>query len=95
MISEFQDSKKAVVGIIKHTNPCGMAEGNDVLEAFESAFATDTESPFGGIIVMNRGCTEALAQRVNEFFSEVILAPSYSEKALEILKKKKEQIVDI
>ena len=91
LISEFLDSKKAVVGIIKHTNPCGMAEGKDVLDAFENAFATDTESPFGGIIVMNRNCTEELAMRINEFFSEVILAPSYDEKALEILKKKKDR----
>ena len=91
LISEFLDSKKTVVGIIKHTNPCGIAEGKDVLDAFERAFETDTESPFGGIIVMNRECSEALAIRVNEFFSEVILAPSYHEKALEILKKKKDR----
>jgi phosphoribosylaminoimidazolecarboxamide formyltransferase/IMP cyclohydrolase len=91
LIAEFLDAEKTVVGIIKHTNPCGMAEGSDVLEAFERAFTTDTESPFGGIIVMNRECSEALALRVNEFFSEVILAPSYDEKALEILKKKKDR----
>ncbi len=91
LISEFLDSQKAVVGIIKHTNPCGMAEGKNVLDAFEQAFATDTESPFGGIIVMNRECSEELALRVNEFFSEVILAPSYHDKALEILKKKKDR----
>ncbi|MDP4237683.1 MAG: bifunctional phosphoribosylaminoimidazolecarboxamide formyltransferase/IMP cyclohydrolase, partial [Bacteroidota bacterium] len=91
VISEFLDSSKAVVGIIKHTNPCGMAEGKDVLDAFEKAFATDTESPFGGIIVMNRPCNEALAMRVNEFFSEVILAPSFDENALTLLKKKKDR----
>jgi phosphoribosylaminoimidazolecarboxamide formyltransferase/IMP cyclohydrolase len=91
LISEFLDSDKIVVGIIKHTNPCGIAEGKDILDAFEKAFATDTESPFGGIIVMNRECSEALANRVNEFFSEVILAPSYHEKALDILKKKKDR----
>ncbi len=91
LISEFLDSDKTVVGIIKHTNPCGIAEGENVLDAFEKAFATDTESPFGGIIVMNMVCSEGLALRVNEFFSEVILAPSYDEKALEILKKKKDR----
>jgi len=91
LISEFLDSRKTVVGIIKHTNPCGIGEGKDVLDAFERAFATDTESPFGGIIVMNRECSEELAQRVNEFFSEVILAPSYDDKAFEILKKKKDR----
>src|SRR5262249_31725820 len=79
------------VGIIKHTNPCGIAEGKDILDAFERAFSTDTESPFGGIIVMNKPCTKALAERVNEFFSEVILAPSYDDDAFELLQKKKDR----
>ncbi|MEI8134607.1 MAG: bifunctional phosphoribosylaminoimidazolecarboxamide formyltransferase/IMP cyclohydrolase [bacterium] len=91
LIGEFLDSEKSVVGIIKHTNPCGIAEGTSVLEAFERAYATDTESPFGGIIVMNRPCSEELALRINEFFSEVILAPSFDEKALTILQKKKDR----
>ncbi len=91
IISEFLDDPKAVVGIIKHTNPCGIAEGASVLEAFESAFKTDTESPYGGIIVMNRPCTVALAQRLNEFFSEVILAPSFDDDALTLLQKKKDR----
>jgi phosphoribosylaminoimidazolecarboxamide formyltransferase/IMP cyclohydrolase len=91
LISEFINSGKDVVGIIKHTNPCGIAEGKNVVDAFERAFETDTESPFGGIIVMNRECTEELAVRVNEFFSEVILAPSYHEQALKPLKKKKDR----
>jgi phosphoribosylaminoimidazolecarboxamide formyltransferase / IMP cyclohydrolase len=91
IISEFIDSEKPVAGIVKHTNPCGIAEGKSVLDAFEMAFATDTESPFGGIIVTNMEFTEELALRVNEFFSEVILAPSYSEAALSVLKKKKDR----
>lgn len=91
IISEFLDSTKAVVGIVKHTNPCGIAEGKDVLDAFEMAFATDTESPFGGIIVTNQEFTHSLALRVNEFFSEVIIAPSYSDEALQVLKKKKDR----
>jgi phosphoribosylaminoimidazolecarboxamide formyltransferase/IMP cyclohydrolase len=91
IISEFLDDDKPVVGIIKHTNPCGIAEGKDVLEAFERAFATDTESPFGGIIVTNKEVTAELAARINEFFSEVVLAPSYSAPALDLLKKKKDR----
>jgi phosphoribosylaminoimidazolecarboxamide formyltransferase/IMP cyclohydrolase len=91
IISEFLEDDKPVVGIIKHTNPCGIAEGKDVLGAFEQAFKTDTESPFGGIIVMNKPCTKALAERVNEFFSEVILAPEYDDDAFELLKKKKDR----
>jgi phosphoribosylaminoimidazolecarboxamide formyltransferase/IMP cyclohydrolase len=91
LIAEFLDHPYPVAGIIKHTNPCGIAEGKSVLAAFERAFATDTESPFGGIIVTNKEFTAELAERVNEFFSEVIVAPSFEEKALEILKKKKDR----
>ncbi len=91
IISEFLDSTTTVVGIIKHTNPCGIAEGATVLDAFERAFNTDTESPFGGIIVMNKPLTLELATRLNEFFSEVILAPEYESEALELLKKKKDR----
>jgi len=85
LIAEFLDHPHTVVGIIKHTNPCGIGEGKTDLDAFERAFKTDTESPFGGIIVSNRPVTAALASRVNEFFSEVIIAPSYEDGALEIL----------
>ncbi len=91
LIAEFLDHPLPVVGIIKHTNPCGIAEGSTDLDAFERAFATDTESPFGGIIVTTRPFSGALAARVNEFFSEVIVAPSYDDEALAILKKKKDR----
>jgi phosphoribosylaminoimidazolecarboxamide formyltransferase/IMP cyclohydrolase len=91
LIAEFVDHRTPVAAIIKHTNPCGIAEGRTILEAFESAFRTDTESPFGGIIVLNCECDETLAVRMNEFFSEVIIAPSYSDAALTILQKKKDR----
>lgn len=91
LICEFLDHPYAVVGIIKHTNPCGIGEGKTDRAAFERAFKTDTESPFGGIIVSNRPVTAELASRVNEFFSEVIIAPSYEDGALDILKKKKDR----
>jgi phosphoribosylaminoimidazolecarboxamide formyltransferase / IMP cyclohydrolase len=91
LIAEFLDHPYPVVGIIKHTNPCGMAEGKTDLDAFERAFATDTESPFGGIIVTNTEFSGELALRINEFFSEVIIAPSFGGLALEVLKKKKDR----
>lgn len=95
LIAEFLGHTYPVAGIIKHTNPCGIAEGETMLNAFEHAFATDAESPFGGIIVTNQEFTSELASRVNEFFSEVIIAPSFEDKALEILKKKKDRRVII
>jgi phosphoribosylaminoimidazolecarboxamide formyltransferase/IMP cyclohydrolase len=91
LIAEFAHSTNAVAAVIKHTNPCGVAEGRDILEAFERAFKADPESPFGGITILNRPCTVALAERLNTFFSEVVLAPSFDADALEALKKKKDR----
>lgn len=91
LMNEFFDSEHAVASIIKHNNPCGVAEADTLLEAFNRAFTTDPESPFGGIINFNREVGSDVANRINEFFSEVILAPSYTPEALEILKKKKDR----
>ncbi|HEY3862934.1 MAG TPA: bifunctional phosphoribosylaminoimidazolecarboxamide formyltransferase/IMP cyclohydrolase [Verrucomicrobiae bacterium] len=77
------------VGIFKHTNPCGVGQAPTLLEAWEKAFATDRQAPFGGIIAsncpMDLGCAEAVA----EIFSEVIVAPDFTTEALACLKKKK------
>ncbi len=93
LIAEFlpSDPAKPVAAIIKHTNPCGVAEGANGLDAFDRAFTTDPESPFGGIIILNTEIDAILAGRLNEFFSEVVLAPSYQADALELLKKKKDR----
>jgi phosphoribosylaminoimidazolecarboxamide formyltransferase / IMP cyclohydrolase len=91
LIGEFPASSSTVAAIVKHTNPCGVAEGSDPLDAFNRAFSTDPESRFGGIIVLNVTMDAALANRINEFFSEVILAPEFTADALEILKKKKDR----
>ena len=78
MIAEFLPADPAKpVAIIKHTNPCGVAEGTNGLDAFERAFTTDPESPYGGIIILNTAIDASLAERLNQFFSEVVLAPSY------------------
>ena len=93
LIAEFMpaDTMRPIAAIIKHTNPCGVAEGANLLDAFERAFATDPESPFGGIIIVNITLDAALAERLNQFFSEVILAPGYDEAALTLLKRKKDR----
>lgn len=75
--------------IIKHTNPCGAAVGENVLDAYEKALSCDPISAFGGIVAFNLEVDEKTALKLNEIFTEVIVAPSYSESALTILKKKK------
>ncbi len=79
------------VAIVKHTNPCGVAIGDDIKSAYLKAFATDTESPFGGIIAVNRKLDVATVEEINKIFTEVIIAPEIEEEALEILKKKKDR----
>jgi phosphoribosylaminoimidazolecarboxamide formyltransferase/IMP cyclohydrolase len=86
LISEFTEP---TVAILKHTNPCGVGSDEDLSLAWEKAFATDRQAPFGGIIVSNRPVTEPLARAIAEIFSEVIIAPDFVPAALEILRKKK------
>ncbi len=73
----------------KHSNPCGVASGKDIYEAYTKAYATDPVSIFGGIVVANREIDEQTAEQISKIFLEIVLAPSFSEKALEILTKKK------
>src|SRR5208283_214198 len=88
LIAEFKNDPPTLA-ILKHTNPCGVGQGATLREAWDKAFATDKQAPFGGIIATNKildgGCAEAIA----EIFSEVIVAPDFSAEALEILQKKK------
>ena len=86
LVSEFADP--ACV-IIKHTNPCGAAIGDDVRDAFEKARATDPVSAFGGIIGFNRPVTKAAAIAIAETFFEAIAAPEYESGALEVFAAKK------
>jgi len=79
------------VAIIKHTNPCGIASNSDVVTAYQRAFATDTISPFGGIVVTNRSVDLHLAETINKVFTEIIIAPAFTEEALAKLKKKKDR----
>lgn len=90
LIREFEDTTFA---IIKHTNVCGVASRPAVAEAWKDALAGDPESAFGGVLVCNGEVDEATAQAINEIFFEVLLAPSFSEAALTILKSKKNRIL--
>ncbi|MFV0519530.1 MAG: bifunctional phosphoribosylaminoimidazolecarboxamide formyltransferase/IMP cyclohydrolase [Lachnospirales bacterium] len=74
---------------IKHNTPCGVGVGEDIFEAYENCYNADPVSIFGGIVSLNRQVDENLATKLNEIFLEIVLAPSFTEGALEILKKKK------
>ena len=86
LVMEFSEP---TVAILKHTNPCGVGSDVDLREAWEKAFATDKQAPFGGVIVCNRPLNEALARAISEIFSEVIIAPVFEPEARALLQKKK------
>jgi phosphoribosylaminoimidazolecarboxamide formyltransferase/IMP cyclohydrolase len=88
LISEFEKDAPTLA-ILKHTNPCGVGHGANLREAWDKAFATDKQSPFGGIIATNKILDGDCANAIAEIFSEVIVAPDFSAEALEILQKKK------
>jgi len=83
------EMEKHGCAIIKHTNPCGAAIGNDTKDAYEKALSCDPVSAFGGIVAFNSEVDEDTAEKLNEIFLEIICAPSYSDSALEKLKTKK------
>jgi phosphoribosylaminoimidazolecarboxamide formyltransferase/IMP cyclohydrolase len=88
LIAEFRD-EVPTLAILKHTNPCGVGQGANLREAWDKAFATDKQAPFGGIIAVNQPLDGAVAAAIAEIFSEVIVAPEFSAEALAILQKKK------
>jgi phosphoribosylaminoimidazolecarboxamide formyltransferase/IMP cyclohydrolase len=77
------------VAIIKHANPCGIAVGADVAEAHRKAHACDPVSAFGGVIAVNRQVTAELAHQLDGIFTEVIVAPSFTDEALAVFREKK------
>jgi phosphoribosylaminoimidazolecarboxamide formyltransferase / IMP cyclohydrolase len=86
LIGEFE---RPTVAILKHTNPCGVASADTLLDAWHKAYATDRQAPFGGIIVVNQTLGADLAEQIKEIFTEVIIAPRFSDEALTIFSKKK------
>jgi phosphoribosylaminoimidazolecarboxamide formyltransferase/IMP cyclohydrolase len=86
LIGEFE---RPTVAILKHTNPCGVASADNLETAWEHAFATDRQAPFGGIIVVNNTLDIGLAEKIAEIFCEVIIAPGFTDDALALFQKKK------
>ncbi len=89
LVAEFDPKASAAVAIIKHANPCGVASGASLLEAYERALACDPVSAFGGVIAVNRRLDAAAARRIVDIFTEVIIAPEADDEALAIVAAKK------
>jgi phosphoribosylaminoimidazolecarboxamide formyltransferase / IMP cyclohydrolase len=88
LLSEFSGDPPTLA-ILKHTNPCGVGQGASLREAWDRAFATDRQAPFGGIIAVNRILDLPCAEAISEIFSEVIVAPDFAPDAFALLQKKK------
>ncbi|WP_349365979.1 MAG: bifunctional phosphoribosylaminoimidazolecarboxamide formyltransferase/IMP cyclohydrolase [Nitratireductor rhodophyticola] len=89
LVSEFSPERSAAVAIIKHANPCGVAEGATLREAYEKALACDPVSAFGGIVALNRPLDAEAATEIVRIFTEVIIAPDATEEARAIVAAKK------
>jgi phosphoribosylaminoimidazolecarboxamide formyltransferase/IMP cyclohydrolase len=88
-VAEFDPARTAACAIIKHANPCGVAEGETLLDAYRKALACDTTSAFGGIVALNRKLDANAARAITEIFTEVIIAPDATEEAVAIVGAKK------
>lgn len=88
LVSEFRDGPPTVV-IVKHANPCGVASGDTLIEAYRAAFACDTVSAFGGIIAVNRPLDGPTAEAISGIFTEVVCAPGADDAARAVFAKKK------
>jgi len=88
-VAEFDPKRSAACAIIKHANPCGVAEGESLADAYRKAFACDKTSAYGGIVALNRTLDAAAARAITEIFTEVIIAPDATEEAVAIVGAKK------
>jgi phosphoribosylaminoimidazolecarboxamide formyltransferase/IMP cyclohydrolase len=88
-IAEFSPERTAACVIVKHANPCGVAEGIDLAEAYRKALRCDPTSAFGGIVALNRPLDAEAARAITEIFTEVIIAPDASEEAIAVVAAKK------
>ena len=88
LVAEFAGAPPTVA-ILKHTNPCGVGQAGTLAEAYTKAFATDRQSPFGGIVAVNRALDLATAARIDGVFTEIIIAPDFGEGVLDFLTQKK------
>lgn len=88
-LEALKEYDEPTIVAVKHANPCGIGSGQNIQEAFGKAYECDKVSIFGGIIASNREINKETAEYINNIFIEVVVAPSYTEKSLEILKSKK------
>jgi phosphoribosylaminoimidazolecarboxamide formyltransferase / IMP cyclohydrolase len=88
-VAELDAGRTAACVIVKHANPCGVAEGVSLLDAYRKALACDSTSAFGGIVALNRPLDAAAAKAITEIFTEVIIAPEATEEAIKIVAAKK------
>ena len=88
-VGEFDAKRTAACVIVKHANPCGVAEGASLLDAYQKALACDSVSAFGGIVALNRTLDAEAARAITEIFTEVIIAPDATEEAIAIVAAKK------
>ncbi|HET9904277.1 MAG TPA: bifunctional phosphoribosylaminoimidazolecarboxamide formyltransferase/IMP cyclohydrolase [Xanthobacteraceae bacterium] len=88
-VAEFDPRRSAACVIVKHANPCGVAEGATLVEAYRKALACDSTSAFGGIVAVNRSLDAEAARAITEIFTEVIIAPDATEEAIAIVAAKK------
>ncbi len=92
-VSLMTEFSEPTVAILKHNNACGIASRNTISEAWAEALAGDPVSAFGGIIIANREIEKTSAEAMNQLFFEVLIAPSFTPEALEVLKQKKNRIL--
>ncbi len=85
----LKEYEEPTIVACKHSNPCGVASGKDIYEAYTKAYSTDPVSIFGGIVCANRRIDKATAEEISKIFLEIVLAPDFDEDALEILTRKK------
>ena len=88
-VAEFDPKRTAACVIVKHANPCGVAEGDSLVDAYRKALACDSTSAFGGIVALNRKLDAEAAKAITEIFTEVIIAPEASDEAIKIVAAKK------
>lgn len=86
IVKEFNEPTAVA---IKHANPCGVGSADNIFDAYQKAYECDTESIFGGIVALNRPVEKDLAEKLSEIFLEIVIAPKFTDEALEVLTKKK------
>ena len=91
LIGEFKE--ETAFAILKHNNACGVATGNDVKTAYQKAFAADTISAFGGVLICNQEITKEAAEEMHSLFFEILIAPAFTDEALTVLQQKKNRIL--